>query len=92
MIAVSIWLGASYAVAYRLTQRASPPHEEPLPRLAWGTAESHRLATRDGEELGAWFLRAQVVTGSATERWLYCTIGEEPGAAHSVVRGCVVLP
>ena len=53
---VALWLLASYAVAYRLTRRPQPPRPEPAPALAWGTPESLRLRTRDGEEVGAWFI------------------------------------
>lgn len=49
------WLGASFAVATRLTRRASPPFPEPLPALAPGPGEELRLPTADGEELGAWY-------------------------------------
>jgi pimeloyl-ACP methyl ester carboxylesterase len=47
------WLGSSAFVAWSLTERPRDPYEEPQPR--WLRAESVRLQTRDGEELGAWF-------------------------------------
>jgi alpha-beta hydrolase superfamily lysophospholipase len=53
--AVLGWLVVSFAVAHRLTRRAALPAPEPLPAVAWGTAEPLRLNTSDGQELGAWF-------------------------------------
>ncbi|MFO0843325.1 MAG: alpha/beta fold hydrolase [Gemmataceae bacterium] len=53
---VAAWLAVSFAVAYRLTRRPRPMAEEPLPQAFAGEAVSVRLTTRDGEELGAWFL------------------------------------
>jgi uncharacterized protein len=51
-----IWLLISLMVAYRLTHRLRPRFEEPVPRIACGPLEEHRIKTSDGEELGAWFL------------------------------------
>jgi pimeloyl-ACP methyl ester carboxylesterase len=56
VLAVLLWLAGSYAVAYRLTHRAAPRYREPVPSVTWGKLEELRLATRDGEELGAWFI------------------------------------
>ncbi len=50
------WLLVSSAVAYRLTHRLEARIDEPAPSPAWGRLESHRIATRDGEEIGAWFV------------------------------------
>jgi pimeloyl-ACP methyl ester carboxylesterase len=47
------WLGSSAFVAWSLTDRPRARHDERQPR--WLEAESVRLATRDGEDLGAWF-------------------------------------
>lgn len=55
---VATWLLASYAVAHRLTRRARARHDEPLPVVPWGQFQPLRLATADGETLGAWFLDA----------------------------------
>lgn len=55
-VAVVLWLLASYAAAYRLTRRADPPQPEPAPALTWGRIAPFRLATADGQELGAWFI------------------------------------
>src|ERR1700730_6829363 len=58
-LAVGLWLLSSYAVAYRLTRRPHPPGEEPVPALSWGHIQPFRLATSDGEELGAWFFEGR---------------------------------
>ncbi|MDY3562878.1 alpha/beta fold hydrolase [Gemmata sp. JC673] len=55
-LAVTVWLLGSYAAAYRLTHRAGPQQPEPAPALAWGRIQPFRLATADGQELGAWFI------------------------------------
>src|SRR5262245_11870384 len=55
-VGLLVWLASSFAVAYKLTRRARPPFTEPAPAVAWGRFESHRLATRDGQAVGAWFL------------------------------------
>ncbi len=52
---VAIWLIASWAVAYKLTQRRHRPFEEPTPVVAWARFEGQRLRTSDGHEIGAWF-------------------------------------
>jgi uncharacterized protein len=52
-LALAGWLGSSAMAAWSLTARPSPQREEALPR--WLRAESVRLETRDGEEIGAWF-------------------------------------
>jgi pimeloyl-ACP methyl ester carboxylesterase len=56
--ALLLWILSSAIVAWKLTHRARPPYAEPLPAWAASAAESVeevRLATRDGEQLGAWF-------------------------------------
>ena len=49
------WLLISYCVAYGMTRRPRPRFAEPAPAVTWGTLESRRIATRDGQDLGAWF-------------------------------------
>ena len=56
-LALAAWLGASGIAAWRLVARPRAPYEEDLP--AGLRAESVRLATRDGVELGAWFHRGE---------------------------------
>lgn len=54
-LATLAWLAVSFAVAHRLTRRAAPLSPEPVPAVAWGTAEPLWLHTADGQALGAWF-------------------------------------
>jgi len=60
LIAVSVvtasWLGVSWYVAHALTHRHRPIFAEPVPTVVWGRFEAHRLTSRDGQELGAWYL------------------------------------
>jgi alpha-beta hydrolase superfamily lysophospholipase len=56
---VLVWIGVSTAVAYRLTHRSKPRFEPPAPTTRWPRLESHRLSTRDGHEIGAWFVEGQ---------------------------------
>lgn len=51
-----MWLISSFVVGYLATRRAFAQFAEPTPALTWGQAESLRLATADGEDLGAWFI------------------------------------
>ena len=60
---VVTWADLVRALAGRLIGRgvqadASPGNEaeEVTPSPAWGRLEGHRLKTRDGEEVGAWFV------------------------------------
>ena len=55
-LGVSLWLFASWLVADLMTRRAQPARPEPAPAVAWGTVRDVRLATADGQELGAWFV------------------------------------
>jgi alpha-beta hydrolase superfamily lysophospholipase len=55
-LGVAAWLLLSYAAAYYLTRRPRAVHPEPPPAIAWGTAEAVRLATRDGHQIGGWFI------------------------------------
>jgi len=60
LVLVALWLGLAYAAAYQLTRRAKPRADEPVPTLAWcGDVQPLRLATSDGQDLGAWFLPGQ---------------------------------
>ena len=78
-----LWLTVSFAVAYRLTHRPRPRFEERAPRVAWGTLEDHRIKTRDGEDLGAWFLKGDddlpivlLLHGNKGSRWNSLTRAE----------------
>ena len=55
LILLVFWLGASLLVAYRLTHRRRAAFAEPVPAVAWARFESHRLATTDGHDIGAWY-------------------------------------
>jgi len=56
---VAVWLLGSFLVAYRITRRPRPIYPEPVPVVVWGELQSLRIATADGEELGAWFSEGQ---------------------------------
>ena len=58
-VGLVLWLGVSSVVAFRLTRRARPRFDEPAPRVAWGPIEDARLQTRDGQEIGAWFVEGE---------------------------------
>ncbi len=51
-----LWLAVCSLVAYKLTHRRGARAEEVAPSPAWGRLEKQRLQTRDGEEVGAWFI------------------------------------
>jgi uncharacterized protein len=57
ILALVLWLAVSGVVAWKLTRRLGPPHPEPPLAFAWGHIESHRLATADHQEIGAWLVR-----------------------------------
>lgn len=54
-----LWLTVSWIAAYQLTRRPRAWFAEPAPGVAWGVLEDHRLTTRDGHELGAWFVEGR---------------------------------
>ena len=56
VILPAAWLLVSATIAYLLTHRLGSRFAEPVPSIDWGRLESHRIATRDGEEIGAWFV------------------------------------
>jgi fermentation-respiration switch protein FrsA (DUF1100 family) len=58
-IVTALWAGASLAVVTLAMRRGRDRFEEWLPERLVGRAESVRISTRDGEELGAWFLDAE---------------------------------
>jgi alpha-beta hydrolase superfamily lysophospholipase len=58
------WLAASALVAWEFTHRSRAPFPELPPVVAWGKVEPHRLATSDGQELGAWLVRGDSQKGS----------------------------
>jgi uncharacterized protein len=75
-VTTGLWLIVSSVVAYRLTRRPHPPFPQPPPSVGWGKFESYRLRTRDGEEIGAWFLPGEdsapsvlLIHGNRGSRW-----------------------
>ncbi|MFO0957810.1 MAG: alpha/beta fold hydrolase [Isosphaeraceae bacterium] len=54
-MALACWLVGSLAATYRLTHRKAATYPEPPPEVAWGPLESHRIATADGQQIGAWY-------------------------------------
>lgn len=93
VLVLASWLVASYGVAYRLTHRPRPPFPEPVPAVAWGTFESHRFLSRDGQEIGGWFSPGRedapsvlLLHGHRGSRW-NCLGRAELLAKH----GCSVL-
>ena len=58
-IALLTWLTVSSVVAFRLTRRPRAWFPEPAPHVAWGTIQDHRLRTRDGQDIGAWFVEGR---------------------------------
>jgi uncharacterized protein len=59
----------STAVAFRLTQRPRFRFQEPAPQVTWGRIESHRFSTRDGQEIGAWFVDGR--TDAPSVLWVH---------------------
>jgi uncharacterized protein len=91
--AVVLWLVVSLGVAQALTKRRHPWFAEPVPAVAWGQFEPHRLTTRDGQEIGAWLLPGRddapavlLLHGNGGSRH-HCLKSAEILAA----RGCTVL-
>ena len=58
-ILLAFWLGSSAYMTWKLTRRPHPPFQDSLPAVAWGKLEEHRIATADGQEIGAWLLRGE---------------------------------
>ncbi len=79
---IALWLLASLTVAYQLTRRPEPWFAEPAPAADWGTFESHRLKTVDGQDIGAW-----LVTGAEDAPSVLLIHGI--GASRSV---CLSMP
>ena len=58
-IVLLAWLTVSSAIAFRLTRRPKSWFPEPAPHAAWGSIQDHRLGTRDGQEIGAWYVEGR---------------------------------
>jgi pimeloyl-ACP methyl ester carboxylesterase len=75
-VAVAVWLAASWVVAYELTRRRRAPFDEPLPAASAAKYERFRLTTRDGQDLGAWYVAGRddvpgviLLHGNGGSRW-----------------------
>jgi len=92
-LAATLWLLASYAGVYWLTRRPHAVFAEPLPELSWGKAQSFRIATADGEELGAWFIdgRADQPLVLLLHGYRGCRRNCLPQAKIAADAGCPVL-
>jgi alpha-beta hydrolase superfamily lysophospholipase len=92
--AFALWLVGSLAIAWRLSWRWSARFEEPMPEKMAARAENVRLKTRDGEELGAWYVpgaNADAPSVAVFHGWR-CTRTTRLGAAHVFEReGCATL-
>lgn len=56
---VLVWLASALVVTWKLTHRPTARRAEPAPRIDWGELRELRLATADGEDLGAWWIEAR---------------------------------
>lgn len=54
------WLGSSYLVARYFVSRHSPPYVEKLPAIEGMTFTEYRLATRDQQTIGSWYVEGPV--------------------------------
>lgn len=91
---LALWLAASFVALALLRRRHEPPRAEPVPTRFVGRLESLRLATRDGEELGAWFLDATRANAPSVVELHGRGAGRAVrlGAAEILAeRGCAVL-
>jgi uncharacterized protein len=55
-ILLIVWLAICSVVTYQLTHRSRARFNEPVPNVTWGRIEEQRLLTRDGQDIGAWFV------------------------------------
>lgn len=56
VVALVLWLAPGGVVGYMLTHRTRPAFAEPAPTGLARPVGEHRLATRDGQQIGAWFV------------------------------------
>ncbi|MFL5331487.1 MAG: alpha/beta hydrolase [Gemmataceae bacterium] len=83
LVLVVVWLGASFAVAWKRTSRSDPITAEPPPPASLGSVDSFRLRTSDGEELGAWYIPGRadkpgvvLLHGNRAHRGAMCNIAQ----------------
>jgi len=79
---VAVWLLVCSAVAFRLTRRPRSRFEEQAPNVTWGKLESHHFSTRDGQEIGAWFVDGRGDAPSVL--WVH---GNGGNRSHGLRRG-----
>ena len=93
VIAVGLWLLASFAGVYWLTRRPHAVFAEPVPEISWAKVQAFRLATEDGEELGAWFIdgRADQPVVLLLHGYRGCRHNCLPQAKIAAEAGCPVL-
>jgi alpha-beta hydrolase superfamily lysophospholipase len=59
LLPLAVWLLASLVAVYAMTRRPRPHFDEPVPVVDWARFEPLRIATPDGEELGAWIAEGE---------------------------------
>lgn len=59
LILFLVWLASAFVVTWKLTHRTAPRHPEHTPVIEWGALRELRVATADGEDLGAWWIEAR---------------------------------
>jgi alpha-beta hydrolase superfamily lysophospholipase len=76
LVLVALWLVVSAAVVVKLTRRPRARFTEPIPTLTWGKPEALRLKTRDGQDIGAWYVAGRddaasilILHGNKGSRW-----------------------
>lgn len=93
-VVLASWMLVSFAVAHRLTHRRGSPFAEPAPRVAWGRLEEHRLTTRDGQGIGAWYAEGR--DDAPAILFLHGNGGSRPHCLNRAAilageRGCAIL-
>jgi alpha-beta hydrolase superfamily lysophospholipase len=93
LIALVLWLVASWLCVYLLTRRAHPSFAEPAPKVGRGQLDPVRLQTADGQELGAWFVQGTM--GAPCVLLLHgngeCRTAELPLGEFLAKEGCGIL-
>ena len=89
-IVLLAWLAVSSAIAFRLTRRPRAWFPESAPHVSWGPIQDHRLRTRDGQDIGAWFIEGREDDGAPQVLLLH---GNKGSRANSLkARSSSALP